>query len=396
MAARRRGPSTTAVHAGERYDPGTGAVGTPIYQNTTFYYPRRPTGKGRWVPSEFVYTRYSNPTTRAAEEKIAALEGAEDAICFASGMAAVASANLSLVRPGESIVSQANIYGGSTGLFNHEFQRLGIPVRYAYESDAESLVALADDSTRVVYVEAPSNPFNFIVDLPRLAVLLRKRFGRKRPRILIDSTTASPVNFRPLEAGADLVIHSATKYLNGHSDIIAGAVAGSKALVDGIRPWLKSLGASMDPHAAFLLRRGLATLPLRMKRHNENGKVISEFLERHPKVESAWHPSLPSHPHHALGRRLMRGFGSLIAFQPKTRSARSARRFLESLELFAVAASLGGVESLASLPIQSQHRLTPPAMRRKLGITPTLVRLAVGLEDAEDLVADLRAASRRL
>lgn len=396
MAIRRAGPTTIAVHAGERYDPSTGAVGTPIFQNSTFYYPRRRDASGKWVDNEFIYTRYSNPTTRAAEEKLAALEGTEDAICFASGMAAIAAANLSLVKTGENIVAQANVYGGSHMLFNNEFKRLGIGTKYSLEGSAESLMGLVDDKTRVVFVESPSNPFNFIVDLPRLASELRKQWGRSRPKIVIDATTASPANFRATEHGADVVVHSATKYLNGHSDIIAGAAAGSKALMDGIRPWLKSLGGSMDPHAAFLLRRGMTTLPIRMQRHNLNGRVVSEFLENHPKVEGAWHPSLASHPQHKLGRKLMKGFGSLIAVQPKTRRAGAARKFLESLELFAIAASLGGVESLASLPIETQHRMTSPEMRRKLNITPTLVRLAVGIEDAEDLIVDLRQAMRAL
>lgn len=396
MAVRRGGLTTIAVHAGERYDPTTGAVGTPIFQNSTFYYPRRPDASGKWVESEFIYTRYANPTTRAAEEKIAALEGSADAICFASGMAAIAASTLSLVKPGENIVAQANVYGGSTTLFNNEFKRLGIGTKYSFEGTAESLVALVDEKTRIVFVEAPSNPFNFIVDLPRLASELRKHWGRQRPKIVIDATTASPANFRSLEHGADLVVHSATKYLNGHSDIIAGACAGSKALMDGVRPWLKSLGGSMDPHAAFLLRRGLTTLPLRMQRHNLNGRLISEFLEDHPKVEAAWHPTLASHPQHKLGRKLMKGFGSLIAFQPKTRRTAAARRFLESLELFSVAASLGGVESLAGLPAETQHRMTSPDMRKRLGITPTLVRLAVGIEDADDITEDLRQAMRAL
>jgi cystathionine beta-lyase/cystathionine gamma-synthase len=396
MAVRRGGLSTTAVHAGERYDPSTGAVGTPIFQNSTFFYPRRRDASGKWVDNEYIYTRYANPTTRAAEEKIAALEGAEDAICFASGMASIAATNLSLVRPGETIVAQASVYGGTTTLFNNEFKRLGINTRYTFDANAESLLALVDETTRIVYVEAPSNPFNFIVDLPRLARDLRREWGRERPKIVIDSTTASPANFRPLEHGADLVLHSATKYLNGHSDIIAGAAAGSKALMDGIRPWLKSLGGSMDPHAAFLLRRGITTLSVRMQRHNLNGRLIAEFLENHAKVEGAWHPTLASHPHHKLGRKLMTGFGSLIAFQPKTRRPVAARRFLESLELFSAAASLGGVESLANLPVETQHRMTSAEMRKKLNITPTLVRLAVGIEDAEDLVGDLKQALKTL
>lgn len=396
MAVRRGGLTTIAVHAGERYDPNTGAVGTPIFQNSTFYFPRRPDASGKWVDNEFTYTRYSNPTTRAAEEKIAALENTEDAVCFASGMAAIAAATLSLVKPGENIVAQANVYGGSTALFNNEFKRLGIGTKYSFDGAAESLLSLVDEKTRVVFVEAPSNPFNFIVDLPQLAAGLRKTWGRNRPRVIIDATTASPVNFRATKHGADVVVHSATKYLNGHSDIIAGAVAGSKASMDQIRPWMKSLGGSMDPHAAFLLRRGLTTLPIRMQRHNLNGRAVSEFLEDHPKVDAAWHPSLASHPHHKLGRRLMRGFGSLIAFQPKTRRLAAARKFLESLELFAIAASLGGVESLAALPIETQHRMTSPEMRKKLGITPTLVRLAVGIEDAADIITDLKQAMRAL
>jgi cystathionine beta-lyase/cystathionine gamma-synthase len=396
MPVRRGGLTTIAVHAGERYDPSTGAVGTPIFQNSTFYYPRKPDANGKWVESDFVYTRFGNPTTRAAEEKIAALEDAEDAVCFSSGMAAIAASLLSLLKPGDSIVSQASVYGGSTTLFNNQFRRLGITTNYSFEGSAEDLLARVDESTRVVFVEAPSNPFNYIVDLPKLAAGLRKAWGRDRPKIVIDATTASPANFRPLENGADLVVHSATKYLNGHSDIIAGVVAGPQGLVEAIRPWLRGLGGSMDPHAAFLLRRGLATLALRMERHNLNGRLVSEFLESQRKVEAVWHPSLRSHPHYQLGKRLMKGYGSLIAFQPRTRNRLRARRFLEALDVFHVAASLGGVESLAGFPVETQHRFTTTSMRKKLGITPTLVRLAVGIEDADDLIGDLRQAIRRL
>ncbi|MBI2077511.1 MAG: aminotransferase class I/II-fold pyridoxal phosphate-dependent enzyme [Euryarchaeota archaeon] len=396
MAKRARGLSTVAVHAGERYDPSTGAVGTPIYQNSTFYYPRKPDGRGGWVANEdFIYTRYSNPTVRAAEEKFAALEGAEAGLCFASGMAAVSASNLAFVKPGETIVAQANIYGGTTSLFNREFQRLGINVAYAWDGSAEELAGLVDESTRVVYVEAPSNPFNHVVDLPKLRRMLDAKWGKRRPRILIDATTATPYNFRPLDHGADVAIHSATKYLNGHSDIIAGAVAGSRAAIAEIHPWLKSLGGSMDPHQAFLLRRGMTTLPLRMRRHNENGAAVARMLDGHGSVETVWYPTLSHHPSRLVARRLMKGFGSIVTFQLKTRRAAAARRFLESLELFAAAASLGGVESLASLPLETQHKLTPPAMRKQLGITPTLVRLAIGIEDAADLIADLEQALRR-
>ncbi|HLE47409.1 MAG TPA: PLP-dependent aspartate aminotransferase family protein [Candidatus Thermoplasmatota archaeon] len=395
MAKRARGLTTIAVHAGERYDPSTGAVGTPIYQNSTFYYPRKPDGRGGWVPNEdFIYSRYSNPTVQAAEEKFAALEGAESAICFASGMAAVSASNLAFVKAGETVVAQANMYGGTIGLFNREFQRLGIGVKYSWTGAAEDLASLVDASTRIVYVEAPSNPFNHIVDLPKLRQLLDRKWGRKRPRILIDATTASPYNFRPLEHGADISIHSATKYLNGHSDIIAGAVAGSNSLMEEIRPWLKSFGGCMDPHQAFLLRRGMATLALRMRRHNENGVAMARMLARHRAVETVWHPSLSDHPSHGLGRRLMKGFGSIVTFQLKTRRAAAARRFFGRLELFAIAASLGGVESLASLPLETQYRLTPPTMRKRLGVTPTLIRLALGIEDTDDLLADVTQALR--
>lgn len=393
MAGKGKGFATRAIHAGERYDAGTGAVGTPIYQTSTFYHPEKPDGRGGWVPNEeFIYSRFANPTVRAVEEKLASLEGAEDALCFASGMGAISATCLSLVRPGEDIVAQANVYGGTTSLLNHELTRLGVTTHYSFEGTADTLADLVTEKTRAVMVEAPSNPFGFIVDLPLLRRRLEKEWGAKRPRILMDATLASPYNFQSLTHGADLVLHSATKYLNGHSDIIAGCVAGPKALIEPIRPWLRSIGASMDPHQAFLLRRGIATLAVRMERHNSSAAEIAQALSGHPSVERVWHPSLPDHPDHKLGRRLMRGFGSILALQLRTRDVAAARAFLRRLNLFAVAASLGGVESLASLPVDNQHARTSLEVRRKLGITDTLVRLAVGLEDPADLLDDLRKA----
>jgi cystathionine gamma-lyase len=367
-------------------------VGTPIYQNSTFLFPRRRDEDGHWVDNaDWMYTRQGNPTVAAVEQKVAALEGAEAALAFSSGMAAIASSVVAFAGQGEGIVAMSEVYGGTVALFNDQFKAMGLSTTWVEGVRPEALVEACTESTRVVYLEMPTNPFNRCLDVRAVVRMLGKRFGRNRPKVLIDATFASPVNYRPLEDGVDLVIHSATKYLNGHSDVIAGVVAGSKALVDRVRVQMKNLGGSMDPHAAFLLARGLKTLPLRMRAHNANAHAVAQALESMTsKVEQVWYPSLESHPDHRVARRLMSGYGGIVTFRLKSAGSRAARRVLEALELFYPAPSLGGVESLASIPSLTSHAALSPAARKRLGITPSVIRLAVGVEDVDDLVTDLR------
>lgn len=394
MRKRSWGDATTAVHAGESIDPGTGAVVTPLYQASTFTYPRRPTPEGGWTDSNWFYTRYGNPTVAAVQERVAALEGTDAAMAFASGMGAIANTIFANVRAGERIATMAHIYGGTTSLLAEHAPRFGIEVDTCPTMDAGELADTVTETTSVVHTETPTNPFNRVLDLPRLRALLDKRWGRSRPKIVMDSTFATPINLRPVSHGADYAVHSATKYLNGHADIIGGVVAGSKANIDRLVPWLKNFGACMDPHQAFLLGRGIKTLEVRLRRQEKNAKAVAEALESHRKVEAVWHLSLPSHPDYALGRKLLHGPGAIVTLKLRSHRGKDATRFMQALELFAPAPSLGGVESLVSLPIETSHARATPAQRKVQGIAADLVRLAVGVETASDVVDDVRKALR--
>jgi cystathionine beta-lyase/cystathionine gamma-synthase len=396
MRKRRWGAATTAVHAGDGLEPGTGSVVTPIYQTSTFAYPERPDGRGGWAPANWFYTRYANPTTAGAEAKVAALEGAERCLAFASGMAAMSAAVLGPVRSGGRVLSMSGIYGGTQSLLAKQVPALGVGVDVSASLDAGVLADLASEDTSVVITELPTNPFNRIVDLPGLVGRLEKRWGRERPWIVSDATFATPLNLRPLEHGADFSVHSATKYLNGHSDLVGGVVSGAARDLEPLESWRRNVGASMDPHQAFLLSRGLKTLELRVRRAEHNARILAEALDGHRQVEEVWHLSLKGHPDHALARRLLEGPGAVVAFRLRRGGLAASRRLLHGLELFAPAPSLGGVESLASLPIETSHASMGPKEQRAQGITPTLVRLAVGIETAEDLVEDVRRALRSL
>jgi cystathionine beta-lyase/cystathionine gamma-synthase len=289
-----------------------------------------------------------------------------------------------------------DIYGGTMSFFDKQLPQLGVEVKMVGAVDAAALVDAADGRTRVLYLETPTNPFNRVVDVKAVVDGLAARFGARRPVVVLDATFASPFNFRPAAVGVDLVVHSATKYLNGHSDVIAGIVSGSRDRLKALVPWLRNLGGSMDPHQAFLLARGMRTLHLRMAAHNANAQRVAQALAADPRVERVWYPGLPDHPDAALAARQMTGFGGIVSFQLSSRDAGDARVFLESLALFQPAASLGGVESLATVPALTSHQHQSPAQWKAAGITPTLVRLAVGIEDADDLVSDLVQALDRL
>jgi methionine-gamma-lyase len=334
----------------------------------------------------YIYTRYGNPTLTVAEEKIAALESAEAAVVTSSGMAAISSALLGALKQGDEVISTAQLYGGTYRLMRDLFPDMGITVRQVGTSLA-GIASLVTPRTKVLYIETPTNPTLRLVNL-QIAIA----FARKHKLVsIIDNTFATPILQKPLELGFDMVVHSATKYLGGHSDIIAGAAAGSRKWMDRVRHMVIYLGGSMDPGVAFLLIRGMKTMGVRVERQGSTALAVANFLERHPKVARVHYPGLKSHPDHALAKKQMKGFGSMMAFDLKG-GLPAARRFCDRVQLFLLAASLGGVESLVVLPIYSSHYRMSKQELESAGVTPGTVRVSVGLEDAEDLIADLKQA----
>jgi methionine-gamma-lyase len=386
--------ATRAIHAGEEKHGIGGPVATPVIYSSTFTFESTAEMK-RWAEGRsraYIYTRYGNPTLAVAEAKLASLENAEAAVVTASGMAAISSALLAVLQSGDELISTRQLYGGAYRLMRDLFPRFGITVKYVeadlagpHPGGMDSLVA---PKTRALYIESPTNPSLGLVDIRRAVA-----FAHKHKLVcLMDNTFASPVLQRPIELGVDLVLHSATKYLAGHSDVIAGAVIGSRALVDRVRSNIIYLGGSMDPSAAYRLIRGMKTLELRMRRQCETALAVARFLERHPKVERVHYPGLPSHPDHALARRQMHGgFGGMLSFDVKG-GISAARSFCDHVRIFLLAASLGGVESLVVLPAYTSHYRMSAAELKAAGVAPGCVRVSIGLEDPADLIEDLRQA----
>lgn len=383
------GPSTTAVHAGTHDDPRTGAVGTPIYQASTFLlgadqYRSIEQGFSR---DRFIYSRYGNPSQWAVQEKLAALEGAESAIVFSSGMAAIAATVMALVDRGAHVVASADLYGGTYNLFNQEFPTFGMSATLCDPQDLAAIEAAIRPETQLMYFEAITNPLLKIMDVPRLAEIARSH----GLRLVIDATFAPPIAMRALEHGADVVVHSASKYLNGHSDLIAGVAAGPRKLIDMVWPRLLNFGGSLDPHACFLLERGLKTLAIRMRAHEEGALALAQYLESHPRVTRVFYPLLDSHPDRAVARRLLKnGTGNVTFFVDGGDAA--AMALVNALRIPKQATSLGGVESLVSLPFNTSQASFTARQRTSMGIHPGCVRLSVGIEDAADLIADFEQA----
>ncbi len=385
------GAQTQAIHAGEGQRHGVGGpVSAPICRTSTFTFSSTAEMK-RWAEGKskaYIYTRYGNPSLAIAEGKIAALEGAEAAVVTASGMAAISHALLSALKAGDEVISTAQLYGGTYRLMRDVFPNMGITVRQA-ETDLVGIEPLVTPRTKVLYVETPTNPTVRLVDLHKAIA-----FAKKHNLIAItDNTFATPILQQPLSLGFDMVVHSATKALAGHSDVIAGAVAGSREWIDKVQHMVIYLGGSMDPEAAFLLSRGIKTLALRVKRQGENALAVAKYLEKHPKVARVHYPGLASHPDHRLAKRQMRGFGSMLAFDLKG-GLPSARKFCDSVRLFLLAASLGGVESLVVLPAYTSHYDMTLAELENSHVTPGTVRVSIGIEDPADLIADLQQALR--
>ncbi len=380
--------STLAVHGGELKHGVTGPVTTPIVRTSNFTFAdtaemkRFAEGKSK----AYLYTRYGNPTLTVAEAKIAALENGEAAVVTASGMAAISSALLSQLKAGDELIATRQLYGGAYRLMRDILPRFGVRVHFV-DRDLAGVDQLVNSNTRALYVETPTNPTLQLVDLKKAVAIAR----RHKLISLIDNTFASPVLQKPLDAGFDLVVHSATKYLGGHSDLIAGVVIGSRRLIKEVRNMVIVLGGSMDPDAGYMLIRGLKTLEIRVQRQCATAMAVARFLEGHTKVARVDYPGLASHPDRALARRQMRGFGAMMAFTLKG-GLPAARRFCDRAKIFLLAASLGGVESLIVLPIYTSHFGMSSKELAAAGVDPGTVRVSVGLEAPEDLIADLRQA----
>ncbi|MBV8973933.1 MAG: aminotransferase class I/II-fold pyridoxal phosphate-dependent enzyme [Sinobacteraceae bacterium] len=373
---------TQLVHAGEPSPRIAGAVEMPIFQSATYEY----AGEGSY--HDIRYLRINNtPSQTALHAKLAALEGGEAALVMASGMAAISTTLLTVLSPGDHLLAQSGLYGGTHDLVVAEFQRLGIERDFIDADRRESWSALLRPTTRAIYVEAMTNPLLEVADLEGIVQFAREHGLTS----IIDNTFATPVNFRPLAAGFDLCLHSATKYLNGHADIVAGAVIGAAATIEQIRHRANHLGGSLDPHAAFLLKRGLKTLALRVRYQNESTLRIAQFLEKQPAVVKVNYPGLESHPRHARARWLFAGYGGVLSFELEG-GERAAQNFAQRVRIPAVAPSLGGVQTLLTRPATTSHAGLSREERLRLGINDGLLRLSVGIEATEDLLEDFAHA----
>ncbi|MGA2424213.1 MAG: aminotransferase class I/II-fold pyridoxal phosphate-dependent enzyme [Terriglobales bacterium] len=374
---------TEAVHGGASLAKKNGPLATPIYQTSTFEVTDMQE-QLRVTPTDSYYTRYGNPTNTVAEKAIAELEGTDAALLFSSGMAAITTSILSLVKAGDHIVAQRDIYGGVIKFLSQWLPKLGIETTFVDTNDMEQHERAIRPNTKILHIESPTNPNVRVVDLEKIAA-----FARKHGLITtIDSTFSTPINCRPAEWGIDLVLHSGTKYFGGHSDLICGIATGRRDLIEQIHSTRTTFGCCMDPHAAFLLLRGIKTLAVRVERQNQSALRIAEFLSQHPKVARVHYPMLKEHPDYALAKKQMAGAGCVVSFEVEGNGA-DACRVAEALNLFTLAPSLGGVDSLVTIPVLTSHAMISPELRKKMGVTDQMIRLSVGVEHVEDLIADL-------
>lgn len=386
MKRRTHRPETAAVHGAADLEKKNGPVTTPIYQTSTFEVTDNDEQQ-RVTSTDRYYTRWGNPTNTVAEETLAALEGVEGARTFASGMGAITSTILALLKTGDHIVAQRDIYGGVTKFFSEWLPKMGIETTFVDTTNYEQHARSIRPNTRLLYLESPTNPALRVVDMKKAAALAKQHglIG------MIDSTFGTPINQHPAEYGIDLVMHSGTKYLSGHADLTCGVVCGRRELMKQLWETRTTLGNCMDPHAAWLLIRGLKTLAVRVARQNENAQRVAEFLEQHSKVRRVHYPFLKSHPQYAIAREQMSGGGGMVTFEVEG-TGEDARRVSEAMRLFTLATSLGGVESLVSIPVLTSHAMISAEQRKKMGVTEQMVRLSVGIESADDLIADLEQA----
>ena len=373
---------TKAIHAGQEPDPTTGAIMTPIYQTSTYVQEYPGVHKG------YAYARGKNPTRVALERCLAELENAKHGLCFSSGMGA-ADAIIKLLVPGDEVIATDDLYGGSYRMFTKVFAKYGIVFHFVDMHDFDLLEKTVNEKTKMLWVETPTNPMMKIIDIERCVALAKKH----NLISVIDNTFASPYLQNPLDMNADIVMHSATKYLNGHSDVVMGALCtNDDNLYEQLAFIANSCGATPGPQDSFLVLRGLKTLHVRMERHCSNGDVVANFLANHPKVEKVYWPGFPSHPNHEVAKKQMRDFGGMISFSLKGDRFEDASTLAQNVRVFSLAESLGGVESLLGHPASMTHASIPKAEREKSGITDSLLRLSVGIEDAEDLIEDLTNA----
>jgi cystathionine gamma-lyase len=373
--------ATLAIHAGQRPDPTTGAIMPPVYQTSTYVQPALGEPLGGYE-----YARVTNPTRDALQANVAALEGGRYGAAFASGLAAI-EAIVKRLSAGDHVISEENTYGGTPRMFNSVLARLGIEFTYVDARDPDTIRRAIRPNTRLIHLETPTNPMMRITDLAEAAQIGRDA----RIPTCVDNTFASPYNQRPLELGIDVVVHSTTKYLNGHSDVVGGlVVTNDDGWAEHLQYMQKAVGAVPGPMDAWLTLRGTKTLAVRMETHNRNGQAMAEFLAEHPGVRAVNYPGLPSHPQHELATRQMRGFSGMISME--LGSLERARAVVESTRIFALAESLGGVESLIGHPAMQTHAAVPAAQRAAMGITDGLVRLSVGIEDIQDLIEDIAGA----
>ena len=386
MKRKTRHPETAAVHGAADLEKKNGPVATPIYQTSTFEVTDNDEQQ-RVTSTDRYYTRWGNPTNTVAEQTVAELEGVEAARTFASGMGAITTSIMALLKAGDHIVAQRGIYGGVAKFLSSWLPKMGIETTFVDTDDYEQQARAIRPNTRLLYLESPTNPALRIVDFKKAAALARDR----KLISLIDSTFGTPINQHPAEYGIDLVMHSGTKYLGGHADLTCGVVAGPRDLIEQINDARTTLGNCMDPHASWMLIRGLKTLAVRVARQNENALLVAEFLGQHRKVRRAYYPFLKSHPQYAIARTQMAGGGGMVTFEVEG-TGEDARRVSEAMQLFVLATSLGGVESLVSIPWLTSHAMIPAEERTKMGVTEQMVRLSVGIENAADLIADLERA----
>jgi cystathionine beta-lyase/cystathionine gamma-synthase len=384
-----KGSSTTLIHSGEGQFTHVASLTTPIFETTTYVFESADAVRkyNEGTSGQFLYSRYENPTVMSAEAKIAAADGAERALLFSSGMAASSTLLMALLEAGDEVICSAAVYGGTFHLLTDLLSRFGIIARFVSIEDLASPDRVITDRTRVLWFESPNNPHLRCVDVRRVAKACRARGVTS----VIDNTFASPINQRPLEMGVDLSMQSASKYLNGHSDVTAGAVSGGEELVQRVNLARRKLGGVLDPQAAYALGRALKTLPLRVARHNENAMAVASALEGHPRVKRVYYPGLPSHPDHAIARQQMSGFGGMVCIDVEGGEEGACRTF-DRLAIIKRAVSLGGTESVCSLPFLTSQWGHTDEQLASAGITKGMMRLSIGLEDAPDLIADLTQA----
>src|SRR5580658_9877039 len=386
MKKQSQHPETAAVRGAANLDKKNGPVAMPIYQTSTFEVTDNDE-QLRATHTDHFYTRYGNPTNTAVQKTVAALEGMDAALTFASGMGAVTTSIMALLKSGDHVVAQRDVYGGVNKFLSQWLPKMGIETTFVDTNEYEQHAQAIRPNTKLLYLESPTNPTLRVVDFKKVAAIARQH----KLLSMIDATFGTPINQHPAEFGIDLVMHSGTKYLGGHTDLICGAVAGRHELIERIWETRTTLGNCMDPHASWLLVRGLKTLAVRVARQNENALRVAEFLAEHAKVRSVHYPFLESHPQYATARQQMSGGGGVVTFEVEG-TGEDARRVSEAMRLFTLATSLGGVESLVSIPVLTSHAMIPAEARARMGVTEQMIRLSVGIENADDLIADLEHA----